>query len=58
VENTPDRDEIRGWASLTRMVAGRSVGSDPEGPDDTNGGDDLDAHVSVRFLRVLACPAG
>ena len=31
--------------------------SSPEGPDDTNGRDCLNAHVSIRFLRALRCPA-
>ncbi len=29
----------------------------PEGPNDTNGGDRINAHVSWRFLRALCCPA-
>lgn len=31
--------------------------SSPEGPNDTNGRDRLNAHVSARFLRALRCPA-
>jgi len=33
------------------------VESSPEGPNDTNGRDRLNAHVSARFLRALRCPA-
>jgi hypothetical protein len=33
------------------------VAHSPEGPNDTNGGDRLNAHVSVWFLRALRCPA-
>jgi hypothetical protein len=32
------------------------VGGSPEGPDDTNGSDRLNAHVSIRFLRAFPCP--
>jgi hypothetical protein len=34
----------------------RSVSISPEGPNDTNGGDRINAHVSRRFLRVFPCP--
>jgi hypothetical protein len=39
--------------SIRRAYRGRS----PEGPDDTNGRDRINAHVSIRFLRALSCPA-
>ena len=32
------------------------MGSGPERLSDTNGGDDINAHVTGRFLRVLCCP--
>ena len=38
-------------------MADRSVTGSPEGPDDTNGGDRINAHVSRRFLRAILCPA-
>jgi hypothetical protein len=41
---------------LPRASAGRSVRSSPEGPNDTNGGDRINAHVSWRFLRAFPCP--
>jgi hypothetical protein len=38
-------------------VADRRVRTSPEGPNDTNGGDRINAHVSWRFLRAFSCPA-
>jgi hypothetical protein len=43
---------------LTAAVRRPIVRRSPEGPNDTNGGDRINAHVSWRFLRALSCPAG
>jgi hypothetical protein len=34
------------------------VDAGPERLIDTNGGDDINAHVTGRFLRVFYCPLG
>ncbi len=41
---------------MTRVPSARSVDCSPEGPSGANGGDDINAHASSRFLRATDSP--
>ena len=58
MDNLGASPESRGRERLTQPGWAGSVRVSPEGPNDTNGSDRINAHVTRRFLRALPCPAG